>query len=281
MNIQTTNEDQYRPAAEAADSRLAKARESLAEARAELSDARQKLADHEAKAETSKTKPKSWAHDGAELSATIMWYERMVTSRSSAVTEEQAEADEASRALALAQMQDRAETIGAFDRDEFIRRYAAKLAPIAAEAWAELNALTDLEKEIASIARAAGIDNSHPRYTVPHMGTGQHVFDGVYLDPVGLTSSTVSEALAIPENPRTVARRDRLAAEDRQRREEERQREAEARAEWERNAPQREALARFQQAHDNWTTERLRRARAMQSTAGMGPEPVFSDPTTW
>ena len=66
-----------------------------------------------------------------------------------------------------------------------------------------------------------------------------------------------------------------------ERREAERQREAEAQAEWERNAPHREALARFQRAHDNWYAERIRRARAMQSTAGMGPEPVFTDPTTW
>lgn len=281
MNINTTNENQYRPAAEAANSKLAKARESLADAQAELADARQKLADHERKAETSKTKPKSWAHDGAELSATITWFERMITSRAEAVAEAQAEADEASRALALAQMQDRAETIGAFDRNEFITRHAAKLAPIAAEAWAELNALTDLEKEIASIATAAGIGNSHPRYSVPSGGTGEHIFDGVRLNPAGLSTSTVEEAFKVPDDPRVVARREAHQAEMAERREAERQREAEAQAEWERNAPHREALARFQRAHDNWYAERIRRARAMQSTAGMGPEPVFTDPTTW
>ncbi|WP_166821848.1 hypothetical protein [Brevibacterium limosum] len=281
LTIKTTNEDQHRPAAEAADSQLAKAREALADAQSELQTARQKLADHEALADTAKSKPKNWAHDGAELSATITWYERMVTARASAVAEAEAEAAEAVRVLALAQMQDRAETIGAFSRAEFVRRYAAKLAPIAAEAWAELNTLTDLEREVATIAKGAGIDYSHPRYSVPSGGTGEHVFDGIRLNPAGLTASTVSEALAVPENPRTVSRREQLAAEDRQRREEERQREAEAQAEWERNVPKREAYARFQQAHDAWTAERLRRSRAMQSTAGMGLEPVLSDPTTW
>lgn len=273
----TTHENEARPAAEAADSRLAQARQSLTEAQAELQTVHQKLAEHEALADTAKSKPKNWAHDGAELSATITWYERMVTARVSAV----AEADEAGRTLALAQMQDRAETIGAFSRDEFVRRYAAKLAPIAAEAWAELNTLTDLESEIATIAKSAGIDNSHPRYTVPPDGTGQHEFDGIRLNRAGLTASTVSEAFAVHENPRTIARREQFAAEDRQRREDERQREAEAQAEWERNAPKREAYARFQQAHDAWTAERLRRSRAIQSTAGMGLEPVLSDPTTW
>ncbi|WP_432789805.1 hypothetical protein QYM46_16325 [Brevibacterium sp. K11IcPPYGO002] len=78
MNITHENEYQHRPAAEAADSKLAKAREALTEAQAELQTARQNLADHEAKAETAKSKPKNWAHDGAELTATITWYERMV-----------------------------------------------------------------------------------------------------------------------------------------------------------------------------------------------------------
>lgn len=279
--IKTTNEDQHRPAAEAADSRLAKARESLAEAQAELTDARQKLADHERKAETTKTKPKNWAHDGAELSATITWYERMVKSRSSAVTEAETEAAEAGRTLALAQMQDRAETIGAFDRDEFIRQYAAKLAPIANEAWEELNTITDLEKEIASIARTAGINNSHPRYSVPSGGMGEHVFDSIRLNPAGLTSSTVKEALKVPDDPRVVALREEHQAEMAKQREADRQAEAQAQAEWEAGAAERETYARFKTAHDNWYAERIRRARAFETTATMPPEPVLADPTTW
>lgn len=281
MNINTSNEDQYRPAAEAADSRLAKARESLTEAQAELADARQKLADHEAKAETAKSKPKNYAHDGMELSATITWYERMVTSRSSAVTEAETEATEASRALALAQMQDRAETIGAFDRDEFIRRYAAKLAPIANEAWEELNALTDLEKEIASIARTAGIDNSHPRYSAPSGGMGEHIFDSIRLNPGGLTSSTIEEAFKVPDDPRVVARREAHQAEMAKQREADRQAEAQAQAEWEAGAAEREAYARFEFALRNWENERDRRVRAMQTTQTMPPKPVFANPATW
>ena len=281
MNINHENEDQHRPAAEAADSKLAKAREVLTEAQAELQTARQNLADHEAKAETAKLKPKNWAHDGAELSATINWYERMVASRSSAVAEAETEAAEANRVLALAQMQDRAEAIRDFDRNAFIRRCAAKLAPIAAEAWAELNAVSDLKGEIASIARGAGIDNSHPRYSEPSGGMGEHVFDGIRLDPVGLTSSTIEEAFKVPDDPRAVARREAHVAEAAKQREANRAAEAQAQAEWEAGAAQREAYARFKVAHDNWTAERFRRVRAFETTATMPSEPVFADPATW
>lgn len=281
MKLKTQHEKTTRPEFDAAASKLTKATDALAEVRAELTTAEADVQAHEALAETAKTKPKDWAHDGAELTATVTWFERMIQSKESAVAEAQAEHDAASRRLALARMQDRAEAIATFDRSEFTARHAAKLAPVAEAAWSELNALTDLESEMRDIARDAGIDNTEARYSVPVACSGRHVFDGIDLAPAGLTAATVETALSLPENPRTAARRELLAAEDAERRQTEREREAEAKAEWERNAPQRQARARFEQAHENWSNERLRRSRSMQSTADMGPEPIFSNPATW
>lgn len=280
MNISTTHEDSARPAAEATASALSKAQASLTDAQTELGEARQKLAAHENKMGTGSKLPENFAHDGAELSATVQWFGRMVANRAEAVATAQAEHDAQARELALAQIRDRAEAIASFDRDEFVDRYAAKLSGIAAECWDELNSVSDLEREIVGIAKTAGVDSTDPRYT--HDGPRQvHTFDGIVLNPAGLTAYTVNEALAIPENPRTIERRDVLNAEDQERRQAERQREADAKAEWERNAPQREARARFQQAHDNWTAERMRRVRSHEPTTDMNPEPEFANVATW
>lgn len=280
MNISTTHEDSIRPEHDAAASALAKATEALNDSRSELAAAQQALATHEDRMGTESKLPKNFAHDGAELSATVQWFERMAANRAKAVSTAQADYDAQARELALAQIRDRAEAIASFDRDEFVARFAAKLAPIAAEAWDSLNSVSDLEREITAIAKTAGIDSTDPRYT--HDGSRQvHTFDGIVLNPAGLTAYTVNEALAIPENPRTIERRDALNAEDQERRQAERQREAEAVAEAERNAPQREARARFERAHANWRAERDRRVRSLESTATMNPEPVFANRATW
>ncbi|WP_432789804.1 hypothetical protein QYM46_16320 [Brevibacterium sp. K11IcPPYGO002] len=110
---------------------------------------------------------------------------------------------------------------------------------------------------------------------------GEHVFDGIRLDPVGLTSSTVEEAFRVPDDPRVVARREAHAAETAKQREADSEAKAQAQAEWEAGAAHREAYARFKVAHDNWTAERFRRVRAFETTATMPPEPVFADPATW
>lgn len=280
MKLKTTHEKNVRPEYDAAASKLSKATDALADARAELATAEANVKAHEALADTEDEKPKDWAHDGAELTAAVTWFERMVQSKASTVAEAQAEHDAAHCRLALAQMEDRAATIAAFDRDEFISRYAAKLAPIAAEAWSELHALTDLEAEVRTIAKGAGIDRSNPRYSVPDAGSGSHAFDGINLNPAGLSSSAVTEALAAPEDPRLVAYREQIAAADAERRQAQRELD-EAEKEWAKEAPMREARARFEQAHDNWEKERNRRVRNMETTATMNPEPVFSNRASW
>lgn len=280
MKLKTTHEKNVHPEYDAAASKLSKATDAMAEARAELAIAEANVKAHEALADTEDEKPKDWAHDGAELTATVTWFERMVSSKASAVAEAQAEHDAAHRRLTLAQMEDRAATIAAFDRNEFVSRYAAKLAPIAAEAWDELHTLTDLEREIAAIARDAGIDNSNPRYSVPNAGTGSHAFDGINLNPAGLSSSAVRDALAVPEDPRVTAYREQIAAADAERRQAQRELE-QAEKEWAKEAPMREARARFERAHSYWSAERDRRVRSMETTATMNPEPVFANRDSW
>lgn len=278
--MKNINEKSVRAEFDAAASKLTKATDALSEAQAELAMAQQNLADHDALADGAKSKPKNWAHDLAELDATVQWSTRRVASRGANVATAQAEFDIASRELALAQMEDRAVAISSFDRQEFIERYAAKLAPIAADAWNELNALTDLEREIATIARGAGIGNSEPRYSVPSMGSGRHAFDGTDLAPAGLTSSVVTEALTVPEDPRMVAYRDQVAAASAEARAAKKELEDAEKA-WAKEAPMREAWARFQKAHDNWEAERDRRVRNLETTATMNPEPVFENRASW
>lgn len=246
-NIPTPAEDEIRPRYEAVRSRHSKATEELEAARQAEATAQDNVNAHLALADTEKSKPKSWAHDLAELEASLKWARSRRTSKSMELEEAQRDLQAAERALALAKMADRAAIIGGFNRDEFIQRYQQKLAPIRDEMWAELHLLADLETEIANIAREAGIDNGDPRYTPPPTGSsdpGRHQFDGVNLAPGGLNSYLAGEALEVGDDPRVVAAREAAAAEwtaKRDAEERERREERERIAEYEAH---RERLAR-------------------------------------
>ncbi|MCT2358562.1 hypothetical protein M3G54_09310 [Brevibacterium casei] len=234
-NIPTPAENEIRPRYEAVRSRHSKAVEELEAARQAEATAQDNVNAHLALADTKESKPKSWAHDLAELEATLKWARSRRTSKSMALEEASGDLKAAERALALAKMADRAAIIGGFNRDEFIQRYQQKLAPIRDEMWAELHLLADLETEVANIAREAGIDNGDPRYTPPPTGSsdpGRHQFDGVNLAPGGLNSYLAEEALEVGDDPRVVAAREAAAAEwtarrdaEEQERREERERE--------------------------------------------------------
>jgi hypothetical protein len=280
LKINTNHEDSIRPQYEAAASALAKTQASLTEAQTELTTAQQKLADHEAKAETAKTKPKDWAHDGAELSASVTWFERMVSNRAEAVATAQTEYDARAKDLALAQMQDRAEFVEGFERAEFVARYAKRVAPIAGEAWDELNAVEDAINEIKTIARQAGI-NAADGYTAPDGYGTEYRFNGIRLNPVSVSSSAVEDALKAPENPRVTAAREQVEQERREEREAERARAEAEQAQWEADAPKRAAYARYKEAHDAWEVRRLRGERNFTLLPYVGPEPIYGQPDTY
>lgn len=278
--LKNTHEAAATPAFEAARSKLSKALDAVTQAETALATARADLDTHESKMGTGAKLPKDFAHTAAELQAQITWSEKLVEKRRAEHAEAQAEYEAANKQSAYTKIEDATALIAAFSRDEFVAKYSAKLAPIAAEAWSELHSLTDLESEIAAIAREAGITNSDPRYSVPNAGSGAHAFDGVNLAPAGLSSSTVTEALTVPEDPRLTAYKAELAAEAAEKRAAQKELEA-AEKEWIAGAPMREARARFDQAHANWTAERDRRVSSHTTTVGIPREPIFADRSTW
>ncbi|QQB15570.1 hypothetical protein [Brevibacterium casei] len=230
-NIPTPAEDAIRPGHEAVSSRLTKARDELATAQQAEADAQAKIDAHEALADTKTAKPKDWAHDLAELEGSLRWASKRAALKRQELAEAEREMVAADRALALARMEDRAAVIAGFDRDEFIARYQEKMVPLKEELWSEIHLLEDLEREVAEIAKAAGIDRGDERYTPPPVSassTERHMFDGIDLHPASLTSNTVEEALAVGDDPRIEAAREayfaeltaKRDAEERERREE-------------------------------------------------------------
>lgn len=271
IKIATTHENEVRDGYETVKSRLAEAEERLATAQEAETIAQSKVDRHRALAATTEEMPENYAHDLAELQASLTWATARAGNLRAEVAEAQRQYDDAAKSLAWARMRDRAEAIAAFDRDEFTARFAALVAPIAAEAWDELNTLADLEGEISQIATEAGIGNDHPGYSVPNMGVGTHSVEGTNLQPAGLSSSLIADALKAPENPRIVEARERARAETAAKREAERDEAARLRAEEERLAPIREARARYEKDLAKWETF-ISRGYSPRET-GPRPEP--------
>lgn len=156
--INTTHEDNARPAYDAAKSALAKAQDNVVKEREALSKAQATLSAFNAKLDSSETLPKNAAHDGGELEAAVSFHSKRVKRAEQAVREAQAEQGMAHYVLTEAKVLDRAEAIAAFDYDELAAEFAAEVQEVADRYLGRVHDLSEAEVEAFNLGQSIELD---------------------------------------------------------------------------------------------------------------------------